>query len=56
MVLPASVRGKTLRFWENERQSFTASGARPGGRVDLRTWPTALGAATPAGLGTLTVR
>jgi hypothetical protein len=53
MVLPRSVRGKTIRFWENQRQSFSPVDARPGGPVDLRTWPTQLGSAAPAGLATL---
>ena len=55
IVLPASVRGKTLHFWQNQRQSFAHSAARPGGPVDLSTWPKALGAATPTGLATLVV-
>jgi hypothetical protein len=53
IVLPASARGKTIRFWENERQFFTRLGASPGGPVDLSTWPTQLGRAAPAGLAAL---
>ena len=53
MVLPGSARGKTIRFWENQRQFFTRSAARPGGLVDLSSWPTQLGPAAPAGLATL---
>jgi alcohol dehydrogenase (cytochrome c) len=53
MVLPRSARGKTIRFWENQRQFFTRSAARPGGLVDLSSWPTQLGTAAPAGLATL---
>ncbi len=55
IVLPASVRGKTLRFWENVRQSFSRPAARPGGLVDLSAWPHALGATVATGLGKLVV-
>ena len=55
MVLPASTRGKTLRFWENRRQFFSRFAASPGGAVDLRSWPTALGPAVPVGLAALAV-
>jgi alcohol dehydrogenase (cytochrome c) len=55
MTLPASVRGKTVHVWENLRQSFSRFAAKPGGAVDLSSWPTALGAAVPAGLATLDV-
>jgi len=55
MTLPASVRGKTVRFWENQRQSFSRFVAKPGGSVDLSSWPTALGVAAPAGLATVAV-
>ena len=55
MTLPASVRGKTVHFWENLRQSFSHFAAKPGGAVDLASWPSALGAAVPAGLATLAV-
>src|SRR5581483_9457345 len=53
MRLPASLRGKVVRFWENLRQSFSSFPAKPGGAVDLGSWPTALGAAVPSGLATL---
>ena len=55
-ALPASVRGKTLHFWENLRQSFSRFPARPGGAIDLATWPSQLGDAVPAGLASLSVR
>jgi hypothetical protein len=55
MVLPASVRGKSLHFWENRRQFFSRFVARPGGPVDLASWPTVLGDAVPAGLAVLRV-
>ncbi|MES1248532.1 MAG: PQQ-binding-like beta-propeller repeat protein [Actinomycetota bacterium] len=53
MTLPASVRGKTLTLWENDRQSFSSFPARPGGRMDLSSWPSALGDAVPTGLATV---
>jgi hypothetical protein len=56
MTLPGSVRGKTLSFWENLRQSFSAFTARPGGRVDVSSWPVQLGDAAPAALATLKIR
>jgi hypothetical protein len=55
MRLPASVRGKTVRFWENQRQFFSHFAARPGGAVDLAAWPSQLGNAVPAGLATLAI-
>jgi alcohol dehydrogenase (cytochrome c) len=53
MKLPASVRGKTMRFWENLRQSFSSFAARPGGPIDLSTWPAALGDSVPVGMASL---
>jgi hypothetical protein len=50
MTLPASVRGKTLRLWENQRQSFSHFPAKPGGPVDLGSWPLQLGDTVPSGL------
>ncbi len=55
VVLPASARGKTIRFWENQRQTFSTFAARPGGPVDLRAWPTQLGPAAPAGLASIKI-
>jgi len=55
MTLPASVRGKTLVFWENQRQFFSRFPATPGGPVDLASWPTDLGSAVPRGLARLTI-
>ncbi len=53
MRLPASLRSKTVRFWENDRQFFSRFPARPGGAVDLAAWPSQLGDAVPTGLATL---
>jgi alcohol dehydrogenase (cytochrome c) len=55
MLLPASTRGTTLRFWENQRQFFSRFPAVAGGPVDLGSWPTQLGPAVPTGLATLHV-
>ena len=55
MRLPASVRGKTIHFWENQRQVFSPFPAAPGGSVALASWPSALGNAVPFGLASLTI-
>jgi alcohol dehydrogenase (cytochrome c) len=53
MTLPTSVRGKTLHLWENQRQFFSHFPAKPGGAVDLGSWPKQLGDAAPSGLATV---
>jgi len=55
MTLPASVRGKTLHLWENQRQFFSHFPAKPGGAVDLASWPKQLGDLAPSGLASLKV-
>jgi alcohol dehydrogenase (cytochrome c) len=55
MRLPASVRGKTVRFWENQRQFFSRFPAVAGGAVDLAAWPSELGNAVPSGLAGLAI-
>jgi alcohol dehydrogenase (cytochrome c) len=55
MKLPASVRGKTLRIWENLRQSFSGFAANPGGAIDLSSWPSALGDSVPVGMASLRI-
>ncbi len=42
LVLPASARGKTVSLWQSSFQAFSTFPARPGGAVDLRTWPVGL--------------
>ena len=42
LVLPASVRGKTLRFCQSDFQAYQRTVATPGGKVDLQAWPAAL--------------
>jgi len=39
LVLPASVKGKPLRIWEDYSTFFQSSEARPGGPIDLGIWP-----------------
>ena len=55
MVLPASLRGKTVTFWQNQRVAFSVVPQLPGDRVDLRLWPAALGAQVPTNLGSVTL-
>ena len=53
LVLPSSMRGKTVRFWENYRQLFQTFPAVPGGPVELTNWPSALLPRVPVGFQTL---
>jgi alcohol dehydrogenase (cytochrome c) len=53
MTLPASVRGKTVGFWQSDRVFFSGFPATPGGRVDLSAWPARLGSGTPSHLALL---
>jgi len=55
ILLPSSASGVTLHFWENQRQFFSRLPAKPGGRVDLATWPKVLGQTVPRGLARLVV-
>jgi alcohol dehydrogenase (cytochrome c) len=54
MLLPAKARGRTLQFFEEQRQVLS-SPAQPGGQVDLASWPKYLTAKFPRGLNTLAV-
>ena len=51
LVLPASVRGKTLRFWQSDFEAYQTIAAVPGGPVDLKAWPAALSDRVPRDLG-----
>jgi hypothetical protein len=42
LVLPGSTRGRTVRLWQSSFQAFATFPARPGGAVDLKTWPKGL--------------
>ena len=55
MTLPASMRGKTISFWQNKRLFFSSFAATPGGKVDLDSWPSKLGRGTPSHLASLRV-
>jgi hypothetical protein len=41
-VLPASVAGKTVRFWQSRLRAFSRTEAVPGGEVDVLYWPRSL--------------
>jgi hypothetical protein len=47
LILPASVAGKTLRFWQSDFQTYQTNAVTPGGPVDLKAWPTALSPRVP---------
>jgi alcohol dehydrogenase (cytochrome c) len=53
MVLPRSARGKTISLWENQRQFYSRLAGRPGGPVDLGSWPVQLGEAAASPVATL---
>jgi outer membrane protein assembly factor BamB len=53
LLLPSSARGKAVRLWEQAREFFATSQARPGRAVDLSIYPTAPATDTPQGLATL---
>jgi hypothetical protein len=55
LVLPRAARGKTVFLWQNRRQFFSLTPARPGGGVDLRLWPTGLADAVPRSLAKLSL-
>ena len=55
LLLPPSARGATLRFWENQHQFFSVRAARPGGPVELVTWPKILDQSIPRGLAPIGV-
>jgi alcohol dehydrogenase (cytochrome c) len=53
LVLPARARGLDVRFWQAQRQFFTAAATRPGGPLDLGVYPTSLPPDAPQGIATL---
>jgi hypothetical protein len=53
LVLPASARGKLVRVWQNQRTFFSRIEARPGGPVDLQSWPSSLTQRVPQNLGSM---
>jgi hypothetical protein len=54
-VLPASVRGKTVHFWESFQQLFQSSKTGVGRPIELEAWPTGLLPTVPRDLATLKV-
>jgi hypothetical protein len=55
LLLPASVRGKTLHFWESDFVTFSGTAAGPGSPVDLHAWPSALSSRIPRDLARVRV-
>ena len=55
LVLPSSARGLTVKFWEADRQFFSAVAATPGGTIDASVYPSSLPADAPRGIVTLTL-
>jgi PQQ-dependent dehydrogenase (methanol/ethanol family) len=55
LVLPASTRGKTVRLWQSSFQAFSSFPAKPGGLVDLKTWPTGLSPRVSTGTASIQV-
>ena len=55
MLLPSTVRGRTLEFFQSQQQIFSRYTAVPGGPIDLNYWPHTLVSNAPTGLATLTV-
>jgi hypothetical protein len=39
IVLPSTVAGKTVRFWQSRLRAFSRTEATPGGEVDIGYWP-----------------
>jgi alcohol dehydrogenase (cytochrome c) len=55
ILLPSYVRGAKLSVFESQSQVLSRFLARPGGPVDLKSWPRALAPTVPGGLATLSV-
>jgi len=56
LLLPSSVRGKALRFWESDFASYSRLPATPAGLVDLSAWPTKLSPRVARDVAFLAVR
>ena len=52
-VLPAWMRGRTVRVWESFQQLFQTNPTGPGGPIDLQAWPRDLAPNVPRGLRTI---
>ena len=55
LVLPGSVRGQRLRFWQNPVDAYSPSGAAPGGLVSEELWRTGLPVTAPRDVASLRV-
>jgi hypothetical protein len=55
MLLPPNVRGRALSLFESQNQVLSRFTARPGGPVDLKSWPRQLASTMPGGLAALAV-
>ena len=55
-MLPSSVRGTVLHFWESDFVTFSRTPAAPGSAVDLSAWPSALPVHVPRDVGLLPVK
>jgi PQQ-dependent dehydrogenase (methanol/ethanol family) len=53
LVLPSSVRGQVVKFWESERQYFSTATAKPGANVDPTVYPKSLAEDTPQAISTV---
>jgi hypothetical protein len=55
MVLPGSVRGRSLSFFEDQIQVKSRFVAKPGGAADLKFWPKNVSAVVPRDIASATV-
>lgn len=53
MVLPATLAGQRLDWWQTETYYFASGPATPGSPIDLTEWPTALGPRVGWGFGSV---
>jgi hypothetical protein len=55
MVLPASVAGKTVAWWQDFTRYFSTIQAAPGGEIDVNHWPDTLDPLVPYGFAQITL-
>ena len=55
MILPASMAGQQVAWWEQQTFYYANGEATPGGPIDVTEWPEALGARVAQGLGPVTL-
>jgi alcohol dehydrogenase (cytochrome c) len=56
ITLPASARGKTLSVWEDLGQFFSSFPGTPGGRFDMKSYPTKVLDRYPQGMATIVAK